>query len=697
MNELISVIVPVYKVEDYLKRCIDSILRQTYGNLEIILVDDGSPDGCCKICDEYAERDKRVKVIHKENGGLSDARNAGIDIAQGSYVAFIDSDDWVHDKYIEKLYQLLKKTAADISVCNYMETSREDIPQNNINGKIYEFSNVEALEQLTNKLYLQMVVAWGKLYKKDLFNEIRFPEGKIHEDEFTSYRVIYKARKVVFTTERLIYYWQRPDSIMGSGFNVKHHLDVIQAYKERAEFFNDVGLKCLGDKTYKGLFYIYKDVMEKQAALNETDDKQEIIEGFKSLRSKLREGKHNFKFKVGYELYYIFPGIMGMVYRTYEWLQKLNWNNMHTWKGLTMKRVSSAYKALKKYVPVPVKKYIQNVCQNPYYSNVLKEFKNGGTRRIILMGTPEHGNLGDHAIAEAELKLLHEYLHDCQVIEITGEHYRSHKKSIAERISDTDIIAITGGGFLGSLWPVEENMVRDIIGTFANNKIVVFPQTIYFEDGANGRFEFEITKNTYQQHKDLTLCLRDAASYEIARNMIVDEKAGKLLLVPDIALYLDKTDSKSIREGILLCLREDKERVISQSQRENIERMSVARDKKIDYTSTVIPIKIKKEARSVEIEKKLDEFRRAELVITDRLHGMIFAAITGTPCIALDNSSGKVKGVYAWIENIGYIKFAETVEEIPALMDKLLDIKLTSYNNTALMADYKKIIDLLYG
>lgn len=321
MNELISVIIPIYKVEQYLKRCIDSVLGQTYKNLEIVLVDDGSPDGCGKICDEYAAIDNRVKVIHKKNGGLSDSRNVGIEISQGEYIAFIDSDDWIHKKYFEELYNLLKKSNSDISVCNFIRVSNENIRVDNSKQEVYEYSNIEALEQFVGEFYVQMVIACGKLYKKDLFKEIRFPVGKLHEDEFTTYKVIFNAKKVILTTAQLYYYWQRQDSIMGVGFNIKGRLDVIEAFKERGDFFKKMQLEQLSSKTYKALFFLYLTVNNQIKELDIAVYKNEFDNGFKDLKNNLRESRQNFTFKLFYELYYVVPQIMHYVYRNYMWLR----------------------------------------------------------------------------------------------------------------------------------------------------------------------------------------------------------------------------------------------------------------------------------------------------------------------------------------------------------------------------------------
>lgn len=178
-QELISVIIPIYNVEKYLKKCIDSIINQTYKNLEIILVDDGSPDNCGKICDEYAKKDQRIRVIHKKNGGLSDARNAGIDIAKGKYIAFVDSDDYVEKEYIEIMYKELKKNNVKIVQCGINKISdNEEIIDNYGYLKDELINSQRIMEEKYTKYPISNVVAWNKLYDIDLFKNIRYPVRK---------------------------------------------------------------------------------------------------------------------------------------------------------------------------------------------------------------------------------------------------------------------------------------------------------------------------------------------------------------------------------------------------------------------------------------------------------------------------------------------------------------------------------------
>lgn len=198
-NNLVSVIIPVHNVEKYLKRCIGSVLNQSYKNLEIIIIDDGSKDKSSEICDDYKRKDKRVLVVHTENKGVSEARNKGIEISKGEYISFIDSGDWVDMVYIERLMALLLEHKADISICDFEKVYNEKIVNKIYNEKIKTYTNKEVLEELFKRNAVKFVVSWGKIYKKYLFNNIRFPKGRYHEDEFVAYKLFDKGTKIVST------------------------------------------------------------------------------------------------------------------------------------------------------------------------------------------------------------------------------------------------------------------------------------------------------------------------------------------------------------------------------------------------------------------------------------------------------------------------------------------------------------------
>ncbi len=233
MDNLISVIVPIYNVEQYLNECIESIVNQTYKNLEIILVDDGSPDNCAKICDNWKERDYRIKVIHKKNGGLSDARNAGLDIARGDFISFIDSDDWIDLKMYEILLDVILKENAEICACGIMEcltSGYRKVKVEKING-----SNEQIYKMLYNDT-IYPVSAWNKLYRKECWSSLRFPIGKICEDAFTTYKLIDQASKIVQIDAPLYFYRIRENSIMTSSFSKKKMENISSESRWNCEF-----------------------------------------------------------------------------------------------------------------------------------------------------------------------------------------------------------------------------------------------------------------------------------------------------------------------------------------------------------------------------------------------------------------------------------------------------------------------------
>ena len=239
----LSVIVPVYKVEKYIHKCVDSILNQTFTDFELILVDDGSPDNCGKICDEYAEKDSRVRVIHKENGGLSDARNHGIDAAQGEILGFVDSDD---DIYLD-MYK---------SMIEYMDTNNLDVVCADTyvikNGK-RKFKPCYAEDKIFNAPDGVVAIldgtldnaAWNKIYKRDVIGDVRYPKGRIYEDVATTYRFVYAAQRVGYMCKPFYNYYKRKGSIVASSFNSKSRYDCFLGYRERLIFAVGKGLSCV--------------------------------------------------------------------------------------------------------------------------------------------------------------------------------------------------------------------------------------------------------------------------------------------------------------------------------------------------------------------------------------------------------------------------------------------------------------------
>lgn len=288
----ISIIIPVYNVEKYLNRCVVSVLAQTYSDFEVILVDDGSPDNSGVMCDSFAEKDKRIKVIHRENGGLSAARNSGLAVADGEYVYFLDSDDFIHPQCLEIHLKSLLETDSDISIAKFEKFDVEtDISLQDYTSdySVTPMKNVDALARLAGEV--EFVIACNKLYKKSLFDKILFPEGKVHEDEFVAHHLLYKAQRVVFSDAVLYFYFQNSSGITNSKYNAKR-LDAIEAFDDRVDFYKKHKLENL----YNDLFFEYMEFLRTQyfKVVEELGDKElaeKVKEKFKKVFSQAKQYK----------------------------------------------------------------------------------------------------------------------------------------------------------------------------------------------------------------------------------------------------------------------------------------------------------------------------------------------------------------------------------------------------------------------
>ncbi len=238
MSELISIIVPVYNVEKYLLRCLDSICNQTYNNLEIILVDDGSTDSSGNICDEYALVDSRIIVIHKNNGGLSSARNVAIDIAIGEYIMFVDSDDYISKDCVEYLLNIIKNNHVEIAIGNYTSTFENDVFKKGkvSDEKIIRYDGKQLIPYLSFGNNTQLVTAWAKLYRRGLFSEIRYPNGFLHEDEGTTYKLYFNSNAIIVSNKIVYAYYRNPNSIMGKP-KIQNYTDLCKILDEQIHYF----------------------------------------------------------------------------------------------------------------------------------------------------------------------------------------------------------------------------------------------------------------------------------------------------------------------------------------------------------------------------------------------------------------------------------------------------------------------------
>lgn len=305
---MISVIVPIYNVEKYLIKCIESIINQTYKNLEIILVDDGSPDNCPSICDEYAKKDDRIKVIHKENGGLSDARNVGIDASTGEYLAFVDSDDYISCDMLEKLYCRIVKDESDLAICNlnYVDESDRILDVGTIQVEDKLVDEIVFWNELYGVNYAYCVVAWNKLYRRKLFENVRYEKGRLHEDEYIIHQIVSQCNRISFLKDKCYNYLQRSDSIMGKSFSVKR-LDFSEASIKRSLYFKKRRWQQLAELS------LMRSIVDMQRGYQKLNMKDKLIKKrFKEIHKQYRQaylkvakGKPSLRFLINGMTFYL--------------------------------------------------------------------------------------------------------------------------------------------------------------------------------------------------------------------------------------------------------------------------------------------------------------------------------------------------------------------------------------------------------
>lgn len=313
-TQLISIIIPVYNVERYLEKCLYNILRQTYTNLEIILVDDGSTDSSSKLCDSYLNIDSRVKVIHKKNGGLSDARNVGIECSNGEYIIFVDSDDIVSTELVTYLYQLITSYNGDVAIIDPVHSESMDNIHFNFGMSTSIFNSEEAItELLYQKSFL--VSAWGKIYKKSLFDSIRFPVNMIFEDSAIMYQIFNQSQKIIYSDAKLYGYIHREGSITTQTFS-KKDCDILKITEEIVSFSKTKGesvQKAALSYQTAAAFRIYMNAPISSDFQVELSYCQKILKN--NCRTVLKDQNIRLKLKLAILLYIYIPSLMPYVYK----------------------------------------------------------------------------------------------------------------------------------------------------------------------------------------------------------------------------------------------------------------------------------------------------------------------------------------------------------------------------------------------
>ncbi|MCH5186971.1 MAG: glycosyltransferase [Oscillospiraceae bacterium] len=666
----LSVIVPVYNVKPYINECVDSLLDQDIEDYEIILVDDGSDDGSESICDEYADSRRNVCVIHKSNGGLGSARNFGVRAATGKYILFIDSDDYFEPNSLGKLIEIAERDKLDILLYGAQSFSdNAEVPVMNHYKRTKGFDVVLRGRDAIAKSYKvneYITSICLRMYRLEYLRSLNllFNEHIIHEDEDVSFLSYIQAERTEIIPDKLYKRRYREGSIL----NTRRYQKVLEGYgyaiHQVSRFFDNCSWS-LNEKMACMKYCEFK-ILNLLGSYSELD-KKERKENRKALQDLIkREKKHYKYYKKLVPLGRFVPDILILLNK--------------------MRNATIAYR--------PV---ITMLREEPRSIMTVFSIKKAKGRRIFLIGTPRHGNLGDHLIAESEMQFYAKYIPEMTVIECSMRFSRAFLPYIKKHIRKDDIIAISGGGWLGTEWRIHEDFVRKIISEFPNNRIVIMPQTAFYKNDI-GYLELGI--KIYKAHKDLYFCARESNTFKLITDNGFCMNSDQALLVPDMALLTESRYSmteKCSRSGnVGFCFRDDVEVSITKETRDTIINFIEKNGFSWVSVDTILHKGIGNKERSIALSNKLNEIASLQLLITDRLHAMVMAALTGTPCIAFDNSTHKVEGVYNWIKELEYIKYVDSPELLECAFEELQKLKNQNFFRLTNCDEYKKQIAELF-
>ena len=651
--DLVSIIIPVYNVEPYVAQCIESVLQQTYTNLQIIIINDGSTDHSLEICKRYQDQDHRILLIDQSNHGLSETRNIGLQYADGEYVYFLDSDDYIESNLIELCVQTSKTHQAQVvyfdALCELELGVQTHFTTHTLMKKqFYGTGNgVSHLRQLHHhEEYISAVQFYFYRLEYLKKHHFEFCQGILHEDELFTLQVMINADVVCHLPLPLYHYRIRANSIMNSDNTIRRFQSLVKIIhkllKFKQKFHENANERVMNN--YLARLFVMS--LATYGLLNPSQRKQ-VTSDKNGLYLAVKENNFLHSKQVRLLIY------LGQHTDLY-------YKNRHY------------YKLLKRMVQ-----------RAKYIVRVWIPFQLHPEDKYIMLATPIHGNLGDQAIILGQKQFLKQHMvekrkYSKTILEVRNDDWLNHTDRITKLITSRDTIIIGGGGSIGTQWPDEDDKITDIIQRFSKQPTIIFPQTCWYQ-GDVLHTRLNRNRSIYEQAKHLTIMCRDIASYHFMKEHF---PKNHVMLRRDIVMSLDLLRLHrfadcihSKREGIVLCFRRDHEKVLEDRYTEELK--TYISELGLSYTEqdTVVPQMISIQHREVELHNIWNVFGSSKLVITDRLHGMIFAAITHTPCIALNNNSGKVKGSYQFLRENPNIWFVEDATEVFRLLPELVDTK----------------------
>ena len=810
-DKKVCIIIPVYNAERYLGYSLNSVLSQTYTNWTAILVDDGSTDSSLEICRSYEAIDSRFRVVSKPNGGVSSARNAGLALAEGDYLEFLDSDDCLAQDALEKQVALATAHNSQLVIANAVMVDFNNPCGNRItlNSNWLEQSpSVLSAEEFREKrmrlIWLTALLEspWAKLYDLALWKQlgILFPEDMSLGEDFVSNMKYYSAcNKAVFLNECGYYYNQ----YVGSGslsekyrpdlFEIKMYL--MDKLEEHLGGLDDLsepelnafycytagnGLTCVEQtvlnsgmdgeqlsarmremfahplfaKSIRCASYIPERFVACIPPENE-DDLENVIQYiandvYRKTQNQAAEQKQEAQNQnetlsqdeAENSLAVVPPpgllnrAIRKLIRTVRPSLGQGKWGNRLTrWEQeialYGLKRTAQSHiferqsreERLDEYIDAKISKLSDHLDQqldeyidakisevsdhldqrredtsrlyaakiqknvNDYswiseqrmtryaYQRDINELRQ--RKKAIMLATAEHANIGDAAITLAEQQVLGEQFPEYFQVEISTYEFNQKEAFLHAILNTDDILFIHGGGNIGDLYLVEEELRRKIISEFPNNKIIILPQTICFSDTASGTLELKRSSKIYNSHKDLTLFVRGETSLEIAKKYF--DKVNTFLM-PD-SVHALRSNYAFDRSGALLCLREDDEGTLSAGEKEQIACAASAVAGSIDRSTNIHIQDVTREIRGLVVRQELMRFAKHRVVITDRLHGMIFSAITGTPCVVLSSYNHKIREYYEafFQDSNGVFFIGDDMSKLEAAINKAMQVTDAQY------------------
>ncbi len=776
-NSLVSIIIPVFNTEKYVEKAIESAISQKYKNIEVIIVDDASTDNSARIIEKYKRIDNRISVIvHAQNKGLGASRNDGIKHANGDYICFLDSDDYISDSLVQECLKVCEGSQLEILMYDATPLIEDGMDKHNINMCNYDRSEIIKNMSITDgySFVTEYANNGGVLMSSCLMfinrdflmnNGIIFMEREYYEDSKFHFDCMIHAKKISYISKKYYKRFYRDGSIMMSCLSKKNFISAFKVAQGMTTTFSKsinkksdntrwlsylllrikscinhvfsqvnsqniakcmeyydsiIVMHCELIETLLEIFYVCKISQEDSLFNSLYELTYHVISAFDYLPVRITELIEKIRCYRQWYIYrtvsdlnlmekkdakvgiygagkyaeYIYNSFLregGCVKADIIFIQSSCEKNGETFLGKRVVCIKDIKKENLDAIIVMSTKYNDEMIvaakanyDGPIYSiytlmgaamdihgeedidwltriyDISETSINEHTPRVVLLNTPEHNNIGDYMITEITKKLFGEYLPEKEVVYISQNQIEKNWASVCTEIRLNDFIIINGGGSLGMLWS-SGKAILSILEKFRKNKIVIFPQTMYFADTALKDSWILRYQNAVKSCVDITICLREQISYGRAKE-IFDEHT-KIYIFPDVALMIPPQIFERERNGAIFALRNDIEGMTTDDDKERLKQILMGKFNSVRIGSMRYERNMFEKAGLAVIKRKLSEISSAELVVTDALHMVISCALTGTPCLAIDNLTGKVGGVYEWIKSLEYIHFFSAVEE----------------------------------